>query len=194
MPSRGARSRALRCNSVSRASGLEPVAPGRQARSRLFRAFCKCRDLGPCMDGSPLARDSLRLLQSLVGAAMYPTCRCGLSCAAGHNAIRAAQVPIVSSHLKCTAPVGFPDPAVSTGFVHQLLSALSNLVGDHSPCLVLCDGRLPVAPAVRHQCPDHPGGLVGQRNRCHLGRSPRHQLHEPWPPGSIPLGIADDSH
>ena len=42
--------------------------------------------------------------------AMYPTCRCGFSCAAGHNAIRAAQVPI-SSHSKCTAQLGSPDPA-----------------------------------------------------------------------------------
>jgi len=25
--------------------------------------------------------------------------------------------------------MGFPDPAVSTGFVHQLLSALLNIVG-----------------------------------------------------------------
>src|SRR4029453_3740920 len=73
---------------------------------------------GPCMDGSPLARGSLSVLQLLVGAAMYPTCRCGLSCAAGHNAIRAAQVPIESSHSKCTAPLSSPDPAVSTGFVH----------------------------------------------------------------------------
>jgi autoinducer 2-degrading protein len=40
--------------------------------------------LGPCMDGSPLARGSLGFLQSLVGAAMYPTCRCGLSYAAGY--------------------------------------------------------------------------------------------------------------
>ncbi|MGQ2905984.1 MAG: hypothetical protein ACT6RL_19510 [Neoaquamicrobium sediminum] len=60
----------------------------------------------------------LSLLQVLVGAAMYPTFRCGLSCAAGHNAIRASQVPIVCSHSKCAAPVGFHDPAVSTGFVH----------------------------------------------------------------------------
>ena len=59
-----------------------------------------------------------RALRMLVGAAMYPTCRCGLSSAAGHNAIRAAQVPIESSHSKCTAPVGSPDPAVSTGLVH----------------------------------------------------------------------------
>ena len=72
----------------------------------------------------------MSVLQMLVGAAMYPTCRCGVSCAAGHNAIRAAQVPIESSHSKCTAQMGSPDPAVSTGFVHQLLSALSNLDGD----------------------------------------------------------------
>jgi len=74
--------------------------------------------MGPCMDGSPLARGFLSFLDLLVGAAMYPTCRCGLSSAAGHNAIRASQVPIESSHSKCTAPVGFPDPAVSTGFLH----------------------------------------------------------------------------
>ena len=49
--------------------------------------------------------------QLLVGAAIHPTFRCGLSCAAGHNAIRAAQVPIESSHSRCTAPVGSPDPA-----------------------------------------------------------------------------------
>ena len=72
----------------------------------------------------------LSILQLLVGAAMYPTYRCGFSYAAGHNAIRAAQVPIESTHSKCTAQLGSPDPAVSTGFVHQLLFALSNLVGD----------------------------------------------------------------
>src|SRR5262245_4522203 len=73
---------------------------------------------GPCMDGSPLARGCLSVLQLLVGAAMYSTFVCGLSSAAGHNSIRAAQVPIESSHSKCTAQLGFPDPAVSTGFVH----------------------------------------------------------------------------
>jgi hypothetical protein len=49
----------------------------------------------------------LSALQLLVGAAMYPTCRCGSSCAAGHNAIRAAQVPIESSHSKVHGPIGF---------------------------------------------------------------------------------------
>ena len=62
---------------------------------------------GPCMDGSPLARVLLSALQLLVGAAMYPTCRCGPSYAAGHNAIRAAQVPIESSHSKVHGPIGF---------------------------------------------------------------------------------------
>lgn len=105
---------------------------------------------GPCMDGSPLAGDSLSLLLLLVGEAMYPTCRCGFSYAAGHNAIRASQVPIESSHSKCTAPVGSPDPTVSTGFVHYLLSGLFNLVGDFALCLVLSDGRLPVVLVASH--------------------------------------------
>jgi len=90
--------------------------------------------------------------------------------------------------------VGFPDPAVSTGFLHQLLSALSNLVGVVAPCLVLCDDRLPVPLPACHQCPDHPGGFVGKRDRCDFGRSPFHKLHKPWSPGSISLGIADDRH
>ena len=74
--------------------------------------------LGAVYGRLSVGKGFFELLQLLVGAAMYPTCRCGLSCAAGHNAIRASQVPIESSHSKCTAPVGFPDPAVSTGFVH----------------------------------------------------------------------------
>ncbi|SJM31981.1 hypothetical protein BQ8482_220152 [Mesorhizobium delmotii] len=49
----------------------------------------------------------LSALQLLVGAAMYPTYRCGSSYAAGHNAIRAAQVPIESSHSKVHGPIGF---------------------------------------------------------------------------------------
>lgn len=75
-------------------------------------------------------------LHSLVGAAMYPTFRCGFTCAAGHSAIRAAQVPVGSSHSKCMASLGFPDPAVSTGFVHQLQFALSKLIGGSSPSSV----------------------------------------------------------
>lgn len=37
-------------------------------------------------------------------------------------------------------------------------------------------------------------GQGGERHGCHLGRSSRHQLHEPGPPSSVPLGIADDRH
>jgi len=66
---------------------------------------------------------------ALVGAAMYPACYAAIPCAAGHNAIRASQVPIESTHSKCSGLVGFPEPAVSTGFVHSLLSALTNLEG-----------------------------------------------------------------
>ena len=49
---------------------------------------------------------------------LYPTYSCGLSSAPGHNAIRAAQLPIESWQLRCTAPVGSLDPAVSTGHVN----------------------------------------------------------------------------
>ena len=51
----------------------------------------------------------LSISQLLVGAALYP------------------------------AQLGSPDPAVSTGFVHQLLFALSNLVGD--PRALSCSMR-----------------------------------------------------
>lgn len=75
-------------------------------------------EIGAVYGRLSVGKGFVQLLHLLVGAAMYPTCRCGFSCAAGHNAIRAFQVPIVSSHSKCTAPVGSPDPAVSTGFLH----------------------------------------------------------------------------
>jgi len=60
---------------------------------------------------------------------MCPTCHAAFPYAAGHNAIRASQVPIESSHSKCFGLVGFPEPAVSTGFVHSLQSALPNFKG-----------------------------------------------------------------
>lgn len=68
------------------------------------------------------------------------------------------------------------------------------MVGDRAPCLVLFDDRLPVALAAGHQGPNHPCSLVGERDRCNLGRSSSRQLHEPWSPGPVPLGIADDCH
>ena len=48
--------------------------------------------------------------------------------AAGHNAIRAERVPTNCAHSRCWVVVGFPASAVLTGFVHQLLFALSNIV------------------------------------------------------------------
>src|SRR5579872_1909190 len=93
--------------------------------------------------------------------------------------------------------MGFPDPAVSTGFVHQLLSAHSNIVGPlvAAPDL-LCrnDDWFPVAFAARHQGPDHSGRLVCQRDRGDLGRAPSKQLDEPRSLGAVARGTADDSH
>ena len=81
------------------------------------------------MDGPTLARIFWSFCTGLVGAAMCPACHAAFPYAAGHNAIRASQVPIESSHSKCFGLVGFPEPAVSTGFMHSLQSALPNFKG-----------------------------------------------------------------
>ena len=82
------------------------------------------------MCGRPhVGKDFLSICTVLVGAAMCPACYAAFPSAAGHNAIRASQVPIENSHSKCFGLMGFPEPAVSTGFVHSLLSALPNLRG-----------------------------------------------------------------
>ena len=39
-----------------------------------------------------------------------------------------------AARTRATAKMGFPDPAVSTGFVHQLLSALPNIVDAACGC------------------------------------------------------------
>ena len=81
------------------------------------------------MDGSPVGKDFLKLLHSAGWCGHLSGLSCGCSYAAGHNAIRASRVPIVNTHSKCYGLVGFPEPAVSTGFVHLLLSALPNFRG-----------------------------------------------------------------
>jgi hypothetical protein len=40
----------------------------------------------------------------------------------------AYRVPTISSHSRCWVDMGSPDPAVSAGLLHQLPSALPNLV------------------------------------------------------------------
>src|SRR5215203_3492643 len=119
------------------------------------------------------------------------------TCAAGHDAFRAGQVPTISSHSSATAKMGFPDPAVSTGFVHQLLSALPNIVDAACGCASLLRERhlrFAVTLAVRHQCPDRPGSLVRQGNRSDLLRAPGKQLNEPPALGTVPLDMADHGH
>jgi hypothetical protein len=45
-------------------------------------------------------------------------------------------LPTKSAHSKCRVELGSPDPAVSTGLLHQLSFALSNFVGAtvSAPC------------------------------------------------------------
>src|SRR3954454_7810793 len=89
--------------------------------------------------------------------------------------------------------MGFPDPAVSTGFVHQLLSALPNIVDAACGCASFLrerHRRFVVTLAVRHQCPDRPGGLVRQGNRSDFLRAPGKQLDEPPALSTVPLRAA----
>jgi hypothetical protein len=59
------------------------------------------------MDGSPLARGVLVFCLLLVGAAICSAFNAAFTCAAGHNAFRAGQVPTISSHSKCNGQNGF---------------------------------------------------------------------------------------
>ena len=68
-------------------------------------------------------------MRLLVGAAMYPAFDAALL-------ITLAKMPFARIGSKpkartrgAPAKMGFPDPAASTDFVHQLLSALPNIVG-----------------------------------------------------------------
>src|SRR3954468_20128956 len=93
--------------------------------------------------------------------------------------------------------MGFPDSAVSTGFVHQLLSALPNIVDAACGCASFLrerHRRFVVTLAVRHQCPDRPGSLVRQGNRSDFLRAPGKQLDEAPALGTVPLGMADHGH
>src|SRR5262245_33002090 len=150
--------------------------------------------MGPCMDGSPLARGSLSVCSCwLVRPCIRPIG------AAFHMPLAIMPFARLRSRSKARTRSARPQWVLLIRRYQPALCINSCLPfptssATRAPCLVLCDDRLPVAFAVRHQCPDHPGGLVGKRNRCNLGRSPRHQLHKPWPPGPVSLGIADDRH
>jgi hypothetical protein len=50
-----------------------------------------------------------------------------------------------------------------------------------------------VSLSSHHHRPDHPGHLVGQRDRRDLGRAASQQMHQPGAPRPMPLGVADDS-
>src|ERR671916_2612326 len=93
--------------------------------------------------------------------------------------------------------MGFPDPAVSTGFVHQLLSALPNIIDAACGCASFLrerHRRFAVTLTVRHQRPDRPGGLVRQGNRSNFLRTPGKQLDEPRALSAVSLDMADHGH
>ena len=133
----------------------------------------------PCVDGSPLARVfgclcnagwcghvSDLFVRHIAPLAIMPS---------------AYQVPTICSHSRCWVEMGSPDPAVSTGLLHQLPFALPKLVSATAAALFLIRclhsvGRhsrlnglwISIAFAAGHQRPHRSGGLVGERDRRNL--------------------------
>ncbi|WIW90254.1 hypothetical protein K3M67_19600 (plasmid) [Sphingobium sp. V4] len=75
--------------------------------------------------------------------------------------------------------MGFPDPAVSTDFMHQLLSAIPNIVDDER--YIPCNLGFVIPFAVGHHPPGHKGMLVGERHGGYLELLARKQPHKPEP-------------
>jgi hypothetical protein len=84
------------------ALGLDPESIfHRFLRQRVFQQY------RPCVDGYQLASGVLVFCLLLVGAAMCSAFGAAFTCAAGHDAFRAGQVPTISSHSKCNGQNGF---------------------------------------------------------------------------------------
>jgi hypothetical protein len=139
----------------------------------------------------------LRFCHLLVGAAMCPAFKCGdhpvplammLSRGSGPNQKHALEV--------LRPKMGSPDPAVSTGFVHQLLNALPNLVGAILR-LNSCgrsDRRFAIAFATLHRRPDHARVFVRERHCGDLGGPTRQKLQQSRFLGAVPLRKPDHRH
>jgi len=131
----------------------------------------------PCVDGSPLAR------------VFWCLCNAGWCDHVSDLFVRqipplavmpsAYQVPTICSHSRCWVEMGSPDPAVSTGLLHQLPFALPKLVSATVAALCfavslrrcrhgLNDLWISIAFAADHQRPHRSGGLVGERDSRNL--------------------------
>ena len=154
---------------------------------------------GSCVDGPPLARTFLKL-RHIAGRCGHVS---GLFMRPYHvplaimlfARLRSQSIPRTRS---ARPTVGFPEPAVSTGFVHSLLFALPNLSGAYkAPILCrdqICKDRFAIAFSARHQRPDYARQFISQGNCRDFRRAARHQLNEPRAARSMPFGIADHRH
>src|SRR5271167_3171635 len=73
----------------------------------------------------------------------------------------AYQVPTRSSHSRCWVEMGSPDPAVSTGLLHQLPLALPKLVS--ATAAALCGVSMPLPAQPPEQPPEWPVDLDSVR-------------------------------
>jgi hypothetical protein len=139
---------------------------------------------GSCVDGPPLARTFLKL--------RYIAGRCGHVSGLFMRPYHVPLAIMLFARLRLQSiprtrnarpTVGFPEPAVSTGFVHSLPFALPNHSGAYkAPILCrdqICKDRFAIAFSARHQRPDYARQFIGQGNRRDFGRAARYQFNEP---------------
>ena len=114
---------------------------------------------------------------------------------AGHNALRGSGPGQKLAFDNALALVGCPDRRIDRLCItccspsqpshHAIWPARSRSRRE-------CGGFL-VAFASGDDSPLHPGDLIGERDGCNLGRSPRQQCREPGSMlGAVDFGIADD--
>ena len=176
----------LRSTGISRmTSAVTSIAD----TDRLLVRVC----LGPCVDGSGLAR---RIFTSQ-GWSVQPCVRPlrAVHMTAGHNALRGSGPAQKLAFENALAQVGCPDRRIDrlcitccspTQPSHHA-SVLGAISSDPQP------GRIIVSLAPSHHCPGHSRKLVGKRDGSNFGRPSCQQRCDPRSIlGAMELGIADD--
>src|SRR5215472_985232 len=106
----------------------------------------------------------------------------------------ADQVPVISTHSMMPWPMWVVLIAGSTGAALRAVRPPNRYVTPDVRRDRLCRerDRFPIALALGHHGPRHPGNLVGERDRSNLGGSARQQCRKPRPMSrAMDLGIAD---
>ena len=130
--------------------------------------------------------------QGLIGSltSICPACWCGWS-TAGQDGFRDASSKQPGDLCRPMGPTECLAPRIDRSY-HLIYSCSSGSAGrrHHQPADLLSDGGCIKHPptivtlARRQQLPGDAGNLVGERDRCKLGRFARQQRHQPgagWP-------------